>query len=291
MPTNPVDAGRKNEAAIEDALLARMRGVRRLDESLFFDGIRQGGRYGGVTQSEQWGAGLDEALRKMRAAEVALLRRGWLQGVSEIPGGSELRGEADAFAQRWADQRARTFLAEFEQATRDNIRRMVRNAGARYNRAPDLTEAQRMAEDVKRRLGVTGPQARQLEAYVREARRAGVPESVIDREVTRRAQTAIAARARFAAEREAVEAMNFGRAAAWAEARRRGLVGPLEKRWRDVGDSRVRASHHAQTLVGWIPWSATYEYHGVKHPPSPDPGCRCWETIRERRGVARRAAA
>jgi hypothetical protein len=142
-----------------------------------------------------------------------------------------------------------------------------------------------MAEQAKGRLGVTRAQARQLEANEKVARRAGLSDRVIERGVAKRAAHAMEVRARFAAEREAIEALNFGRAAAWAEARRRGIVGPLEKRWQDVGDSRVRASHSAQTRVGWIPWSAVYHLHGVKHPPSPDPGCRCWQVIRERRAA------
>jgi hypothetical protein len=222
----------------------------------------------------------------MTSAERSLLRRGWLQGTSEIPNGRELRGEADAFAQQWAGRRASVFLQGFEQTTRANVRRSVRNAGARYARQPSLKDAAEMAREVRRRFGATSPQARQLEAYERAARAAGVTERAIDREVTRRAQTAMEARARFAAEREAVEAMNFGRAAAWAAARRRGIVGPLEKRWRDVGDDRVRASHSAQSRVGWIPWGQMYAIQGVMHPPSNDAGCRCFEQVRERRRAA-----
>jgi hypothetical protein len=85
MPKNPLDLGRRDEAALHDLLLARMRGIRRVGERDLFDAVRTG-RYGGITQSDAWSAGLDRATKGAERAEYALLRRGWLQGVSEIPG-------------------------------------------------------------------------------------------------------------------------------------------------------------------------------------------------------------
>lgn len=281
MPNNPLDLGHRDERALEEALLARLRGIRRIDVLTIADQVRAG-RYGGITQGEQWLAGLDRSTAAAARAEAALLRRGWLQGVSEIGDrAKELRGETDAFVGRWTDQRVHSFLATFEADTRRNVARMARNAGARFDRTHNLTLVQRLAERLKARLGLTSRQARQIEAYEREAAKAELPDSVIEREVQRRAQIALEARARFAAEREAVETLNFGRAAAWAEARRRGLVGRLEKHWRDQGDDRVRATHAEQTREGWIPWGRAYSVFGVQHPPAPEHGCRCYESIRE----------
>jgi len=286
MPVNPIDAGAANERALHDALMARMRGIRRIAERDIADAVRTG-RYGGITQGEAWGAGLDRATAAAHRAEIALLRRGWLQGVKES-GAKELRAEADAFAERWAGQRTASFLAGFEQRTRDNVAREIRNAGARFHRSPNPTAAQRAAERIRTHLGLTRAQARRLEAYQREAAKAELAQRAIDREVARRALAGMESRARMEAEFEAVEAVNFARAAAWAEARRRGLVGKLEKRWQDMGDSRVRAHHAAQTNEGWIPWSAPYTHvGGVQHPPAPEPGCRCWQIFREvKRGEA-----
>lgn len=49
---------------------------------------------------------------------------------------------------------------------------------------------------------------------------------------------------------------------------------PLEKRWYNAEDERVRPAHRANADAGYIPMDAAFPGDGAQRPPT-DPGCRC----------------
>jgi hypothetical protein len=127
-------------------------------------------------------------------------------------------------------------------------------------------------------LGATAKQAARIAQWAERARAAGLSKRAIAEGVARQTAAAIRLRARSAADRAIAEAINGARRDAWqAQIDAGKLPVTMRKRWVTQGDQNVRPTHSAQGRAAAIPWNQPYAIMGVLHPPSDDPGCRCFE--------------
>lgn len=236
-----------------------------------------------ITSSSKWkisGAALVAAFTKN---ETALVHAGLVGGAGEIPKRvpvPRFSARIGELAEKFGGERATAIAEDITTKTRDGIKKMIGRASREYGQSPSMATLRRLEGEVRAVVGMTPKQAARVERWRAAAVKAGLSSDAIEKGYSERAASAIAFRAKAIADRGIVETIAFGRHQSWVEAIKTGeLPKNVKKRWNDQGDKGVRRDHRRQTLVGPIPIGDLYEIQGVMHPPSPDQGCRCWETL------------
>lgn len=194
-----------------------------------------------------------------------------------------LLARAATLASTAASERALYLASSLDAEARFAMRRLLAGAASRHLLAPSPENLRRLALEVRPQLGLTGKQVERIQAWSTRARAAGVSATEIGEHVRAQVAAGLDLRARSWSSAVVTRGVNAGRLLAYEEAMAAGELDRAKtvKRWRDVGDDRVRASHRAQTRAGWIPFDAVFALQGVDWPPSRDEGCRCWGEVGE----------
>ncbi len=181
---------------------------------------------------------------------------------------------------RWAEQHAAE-LVQSDAATREIVRNMVASANEIGVPPRELAKAL---------LDVVGLNDRQVAAVQRFAARLQVehvPQSTIDRRVSRYAQAQQRARALTIARTETIAAVNAGQQLLWEDAATRGLLDDarMERIWIVTEDDMLDTKVCEPLSDARAPLDMPFR-GGIMQPPA-HPNCRCAIGLVERR--ARRA--
>lgn len=280
--SNPLDGYGSEEAALARAVEAFFRSASASAPAGRVYAAVKLGIADPVFGTKEWEEAVKRLVIQIKKVELSTFTGGLASGKAAIPTRVPSLGAARLaeLAELHAGQRAVEMIQAIDEVTREGIKRLIATAAASYVTDQSASTLRRLQEEIRASIGLTPKQAARIERWRSIAVASGMPPSSVSAGVVARAAAARDLRARAIAERGVIESVSFARHQAWLEAQDAGDLSPKAmKRWMTQGDDRVRASHRAQSRQGPIPLREIYPIQQVQHPPSKEPGCRCWEVL------------
>lgn len=276
---DPLAGFTADEQRLGEILVGYFEALAEVDRARIYAALQTGSAQP-LIDSRAWSSALQKLTTNVEELLRAPVLSGFQSGVAEIPSVPRLGPRVAELALEHAGEVAVSLVKGIDDQTRAGLRQLIGRASSDYAIDPSLRRLRRLEAELKDALGVTPKQASRIDTWRIAARQAGLPEDAIAEGVATRTESARIIRARALGEYGVIESINSGRHQSWVEARDRGdLPATVQKRWQDQGDRNVRPLHRAQTIAGPIPLDAIYPIQQVLHPPSKDPGCRCWDIL------------